>query len=178
VSLLAAIYRFKGAAGLVLLGFSRYSGRPKLERFMSWSGLSPEEIERRRMASVEALRKQDRAEFERWYQEQCDRDYWTRGRCCAGCDHWQSDMGNSGQCTAAGIVSGEDVMRSQGITFSSYAYPPGFPWTTGDKHCGLFKDEFDWSTLDRDYLERIGALDHGKLKPKPRPKFATPHTQP
>lgn len=45
---------------------------------------------------------------------------------------------------------------------------PGYPLTHGDHWCGQFRDEFDWSTLDRDYLGRVGALDHGSLKPKPR----------
>ena len=32
------------------------------------------------------------------------------------------------------------------------------PADTSHNHvCGAFRDEFDWSTLDADYLERIGA---------------------
>lgn len=135
---------------------------------MSWSRFSPHELERRRQASIAALKQREREEFDRWYQEQCDRDYWTHGQCCAGCDHWHSDMGRIGECRAAGIVPGAEVMASQGIVFCSAPLTPGFPLTQDDFHCGLFKDEFDWSTLDIDYLDRIGAVRDGALKPKPR----------
>lgn len=135
----------------------------------NWSKFTPEEIERRRIASVEAMRVHEREQFARWYQEENDRLYWTRGQCCAGCDHWYSDMGNTGQCAAAGIVSGEDVMRSiTGGGFWSYTPPPGLPYSKATFHCGKFRDEFDWSTLDREYLARIGAMQHGQLKLKPR----------
>lgn len=59
-------------------------------------------------------------------------------------------------------------MRSLGCTFSSYTPPPGHPYTMADYVCGLFRDEFDWSSLDREYLERIGAMKNGSLRPKPR----------
>lgn len=134
---------------------------------MVWSKLSVEEMERRRLVSVEEMARRDRAGFDESYQEMCDQEYWTFGQCCAGCDHWMSDMARIGQCKAAGIVSGADVMRSQGISFSSLPYKPGFPWTDGHHHCGMFKDDFDWSTLDREYLERIGAMRDGKMRPKP-----------
>jgi hypothetical protein len=133
-----------------------------------WSNFTAEEIERRRLASVSALEALGREEFGRWYQEQCDRLYWTRGQCCAGCDHWRSDMGNTGRCAAAGIVSGADVLRSTGVTWSSYIPPPGLPYSQAIFHCGKFRDEFDWSSLDREYLSWIGALRHGQLKPKPQ----------
>ncbi|SIT15819.1 hypothetical protein [Paracoccus saliphilus] len=129
--------------------------------------MTPDEIERGRQLSVEALKQIDREEFDRWYQEQCDRDYWARGQCCAGCDRWISDMGRVGQCKAAGIVSAAEKMTSLGIQAISVPRTPGLPYTRGDFHCGLFKDEFDWSTLDAEYLERIGAMRHGELKPKP-----------
>lgn len=132
-----------------------------------WNRFSPAEMERRRLASVEELRRRDRAEFDAWYHQQCDRLYWTLGQCCAGCDHWHSDGVKSGQCAAAGIVSGEDVIRSIGVTFSSYTPPPGLPYSRADFHCGKFRDDFDWSTLDQDYLERIGAMKSGRLLPKP-----------
>ena len=134
---------------------------------MSWSNLPPDEIERRRLASVATLKQREREEFDRWYQEQCDRDYWTRGQCCAGCDHWASDMGRIGECKAAGLVSGKEVMASLGIVSYSAPLPPGFPMTRDDFHCGLFQDNFDWSSLPDRYLERIGAIRNGKLKPKP-----------
>lgn len=100
----------------------------------------------------------DHDTFEKQYQEHCDRLYWKYGPCCAGCDHWGSDSGNTGTCAAAGVVSGADVMRS--ITnggFSSYTPPPGLPYTKAQDHCGKFRDQFDWSTLDQEYLARIGA---------------------
>ena len=62
---------------------------------------SADEIERRRIASVAGLKARDRSEFDRRYQEACDAEYWGHGQCCAGCDHWRSDMGLSGQCAAA-----------------------------------------------------------------------------
>jgi hypothetical protein len=93
---------------------------------VNWSKFTPEEIERRRAASVSALKEKERAEFAEWYQEQCDRLYWQNGPCCAGCDHWRSDMGNLGHCTAAGIVSGEQVMASLDIGWSTYTPRRGF----------------------------------------------------
>ena len=133
----------------------------------NWSPLSPDELERRRLLSVAAMEALNREKFARWYQKQCDRDYWRYGPRCSGCDHWQSDMGNIGFCTAAGIVSGEQVLRSAGIMFCSYTPPPGFPITRADFHCGLFRDDFDWSSLGPEYLERIGAMENGSLRPKP-----------
>ena len=135
---------------------------------MSWSKFSPEEIERRRHASVDALKAKRREEFAQWYQEKCDRDYWTGGQCCAGCDFWNSEKGYSGECRAAGIVSGREVLASVGIVSWSGPLKPGHPMTHGDHWCGQFRDEFDWSTLDRDYLSRVGAMDNGSLKQKPR----------
>lgn len=134
---------------------------------MDWSKLSIDEIERRRIASTEALKREDRAEFDRYYQEHCDRIYWTHGQCCAGCDHWQTEGGGTGLCGAAGIVSGEEVLRSMGMSFCSYIPPPGLPASKIDFHCGKFKDDFDWSTLDHEYLRTIGAFSNGELKPKP-----------
>jgi hypothetical protein len=76
----------------------RPSKRPTEETaVVDWSNFTQEEIERRHLAAVDALQALDREEFSRWYQEQCDHLYWTRGQCCAGCDHWRSDMGNTGR---------------------------------------------------------------------------------
>lgn len=125
------------------------------------------EIKRRRLASIEAMKRIEQQEFEDLYQERCDTLYWSKGRCCAGCDHWMSDKGFTGECEAAGIVSGADVMRSLGFTFCSYVPSPGFPITKADHRCGKFKDDFDWSTLDGEYLRRIGAMKNGVLRPKP-----------
>jgi hypothetical protein len=38
-----------------------------------FSSLPDGEVERRRLASVAAMKERGRAEFERWYQERCDR---------------------------------------------------------------------------------------------------------
>lgn len=136
---------------------------------MDWSGLAPEEIERRRLRSNTVMRERRREEFEAWYQEQCDRTYWRLGPCCAGCDHWQSAGGRTGECSAAGIMSGVNVLRSIGISFASYIPKPGFPFTREDHRCGLFRDNFDWSKLDSDYLTKIGATRNGELRKKPTP---------
>lgn len=133
-----------------------------------WSIFTPEEIERRRLESVEALRKQEREEWDAWYQEECDRMYWTRGKCCAGCDHWSSEMAMTGNCLAAGIVSGEDVLMSIGVTFATYMPPPGLPYCNAEFYCAKFEDKFDWSSLDAEYLNRIGATKFGELKNKPQ----------
>ncbi len=106
-------------------------------------------------------------DFAGWYQEKCDETYWRRGQCCAGCDYWNSALGNSGGCMASGIVSGEDVMRSMGISHSTRPFAPGFPVTKATDWCGKFKDDFDWDSLDDLYLRRIGAVLKGCLQPKP-----------
>lgn len=143
-----------------------------------WSRFSPEELERRRAASVAELRRRDRAAWDATYQETCDNIYWSFGKCCAGCDHWASDGGLIGTCAAAGIVSGRDVIRSTGATYCSYTPPPGLPFSNAKFYCGKFKDDFDWSTLEPEYLSRIGAMKHGAVKAKPRspitPKGPTP----
>jgi len=123
----------------------------------SFTALSISEIEKRRRASVEALHIKKAKEFAVWYQEKCDIMYWQNGPCCAGCDHWQSDSGLTGRCTSAPIMSGRDVLLSMGIYSSSYTPPPDHPSTEATHRCGMFKDDFDWATLDADYLKRIGA---------------------
>jgi hypothetical protein len=125
------------------------------------------EIERRRQLSIKAIKVREREAWLARYQAKCDREYWTRGQCCAGCDHWASDGGMTGTCDANGMVSGADVMRSIGAMWSTYTPPPGFPYTASDFHCGKFKDDFDWSTLDASYLQQIGAMRDGQLRPKP-----------
>lgn len=134
---------------------------------IDWTRLSPEEMERRRASSIIALKEIDRTQFDQEYQETCDRIYWQRGQCCAGCDHWQSDMGLTGACAAAGIVPGADVLRSMGILFATYTPAPGLPFTRAASHCGKFSDEFDWSSLDADYLHLIGAAYKGRLRHRP-----------
>lgn len=123
-----------------------------------WSKFSDKEMERRRRASVDALRRQECEAFDQWYQEECDRAYWSKGPCCAGCDFWNSDMGWSGECRASGLVPGEQVLASVGIISWSGPLKPGYPLTQGDHWCGKFRDEFDWSSLDEEYLNRIGAI--------------------
>lgn len=125
---------------------------------MTFSRLPGCEVERRRQGSIKALQKRDREEFDRWYQEECDRKYWTLGQCCAGCDFWNSEMGWSGECRAAGLVPSDEVFASIGIVSWSGPKEPGFPLTSGDFWCGKFKDDFDWSTLDAAYLRKIGAI--------------------
>lgn len=129
---------------------------------MGWGNLPVEEIERRRLASVEAKRSLDREAFERRHQESMDRFYWENGKCCAGCDHWHCEQGHTGQCTAAPPVSGEQVIKSLGLRGCSYVPPPDHPYTKMDFVCGAFKDGFDWSTLEEEYLMRIGfPTEHG-----------------
>lgn len=124
---------------------------------MTFTKLPPEEVERRRLLSIEGMKERDEAEWQRRYQEMCDKYYWAHGRCCAGCDHWASDAGWIGVCTSAPPVSGLDVLRSLGIEWSTYTPPPGQPFTEKSHVCGAFKDDFDWSTLELEYLKRIGA---------------------
>lgn len=121
------------------------------------SKYSPEEMERRRKEGIEIIRAKDAKAFSEWYQKKCDTIYMTNGPCCAGCDHWTSDKNLSGQCQAGGILSGRDVMASiTGGGFSSYTPPPDYPYRAAYHHCSLFKDDFDWSTLDAEYLKDIG----------------------
>lgn len=61
-----------------------------------------------------------------------------------------------------------------GVTFSSYIPEPGFPFTRMDDHCGLFKDDFDWSTLDDDYLRKIGAMTGRGMREKPSQRIKQP----
>ena len=122
-----------------------------------FSKFSDEEIERRRKLSAEAMERRNKEEFDLWYQKEMDKLYWKNGPCCAGCDHWMSDKAGLGICGDSKIMSGADVLRSMGITFCSYTPPPGQVHTKAEHHCGRFKDDFDWSTLDPEYLEEIGA---------------------
>lgn len=134
---------------------------------MTFTSLPPDEVERRRLASVAVMKERSRTEFDAWYQKECDSLYWKIGKCCAGCDHWASEGGWSGECDANGIMSGRDVAKSIGMLASSYIPDPGFPYTRADHVCGLFKDDFDWSTLDVGYLREICAIRHGILRSKP-----------
>lgn len=122
--------------------------------------LPPDEVEKRRAASVKALQALERAAWEREYQKRCDTFFWRKGPCCAGCDHWSSEAGDIGECMDAAPVSGENVLKSLGIDWCSYLPPPGQPYTKRDHRCGSFQDTFDWSTLGEPYLKAIGAPAH------------------
>ena len=122
-----------------------------------FTDMSPDEVERRRLASVEALHERQRTDWERWYQKRCDEFFWRNGPCCAGCDHWSSEAGDIGECNAAPPVSGQNVIKSLGLDWCSYTPPPGQPFTRREHRCGAFQDSFDWSTLDEPYLKEIGA---------------------
>lgn len=126
---------------------------------VKFSRLSDSEIERRRLASVTAYEEQKKTAWQRNYQKRCDTFFWKHGPCCAGCDHWASEMGDIGECMSAPPVSGEQVLRSCGIDWSSHLPPPGQPFTRREHRCGAFQDTFDWSTLDIDYLRAIGFPD-------------------
>lgn len=134
---------------------------------MKFTKLPPDEIERRRQASIEAWKSKMLEDSERWYQRRCDTFFWKNGPCCAGCDHWSSERADIGECTHARIVPGVDVLRSMGITWSSYTPPPGHPYTNHDYVCGAFRDTFDWSTLDPDYLKQIGARITPSIEERP-----------
>lgn len=123
---------------------------------INWSKLPLQEIERRRQLSISADARLEQGRFDAWYQKKCDQLYWDIGPCCAGCDHWRSGAGMIGRCSASGIVSGADVQASMGMDFCSRQIPPGFPQTKAEDVCGKFKDEFDWLTLDKEYLVDIG----------------------
>jgi len=123
----------------------------------TFTKLAADEIERRRLLSLEGMKARQEEAFRVKYQEMCDQFYWKHGRCCAGCDHWASSEGYIGECASAPPVSGEQVLRSMGIEWSTLLPPPGQPFTKHDHVCGAFKDDFDWSTLGAEYLARIGA---------------------
>ncbi len=124
---------------------------------VQFTNLPPEEVERRRMASVVAWEDAKKTQWQRDYQKRCDAFFWKNGPCCAGCDHWSSDAGDIGECMSAPPVSGEQVIRSLGIDWCSHLPPPGQPFTKRDHKCGAFRDTFDWSTLDAGYLHEIGC---------------------
>jgi len=134
---------------------------------MGFGTLPPDEILRRQRVSQTRWQELRREEWAAQYQAKCDTLYWSIGKCCAGCDHWHSDDSMQGQCLAAGIMSGDQVMRSMGIAFSSYPFNPGYPYTESTHVCGLFRDDFNWATLPDDYLDAIGARRNGQLREKP-----------
>lgn len=134
---------------------------------MKWSKFNNEELEQRRLTSVEGLKNIRRDEFQERYQEKCDSLYWNHGKCCAGCDHWLHGVGRFGQCDAAGIMSGKDVLHSLDMRSCTYEPAPDKPYSQDKYCCGKFEDGFDWSSLPNEYLRSIGALRGGKLRHKP-----------
>lgn len=132
-----------------------------------FGNLPPCEVEKRRLHSIGALKELEALKFSEWYQKRCDSDYWKYGQRCSGCDFWASSEGYTGECQHAGIVSGQDVLRSMGITFSTLLPPPGYPYREASHWCANFKDDFDWSTLPSEYLHEIGAMKDGELREKP-----------
>ena len=125
---------------------------------MKFGNLPPEEVQRRRNKSIEAMKDIKQKEFDEWYQEKMDAYYWKHGPSCAGCDHWSSEQGLVGYCLNSKIMSGVDVAASMGIISSSAQHmPPSYATTKHDYKCGNFKDEFDWTTLSTEYLKKIGA---------------------
>lgn len=89
-------------------------------------------------------------------QEMIDRFYVENGPCCAGCDHWQSLNSWAGLCTMSKIAPASERVAMLGITGSSLNIGAGHAMTPHDHLCGLFADEFDWSSLPSWYLRKIG----------------------
>lgn len=87
-----------------------------------------------------------------------DRFYMEHGPCCAGCDWWDAGSPVAGQCLRTAPVSGAERVHMLGISSSSLAPKAGHIMTLREHHCGEFKDEFDWLSLPRDYLRRIGFV--------------------
>jgi hypothetical protein len=101
-------------------------------------------------------------------QESLDRFYFENGRCCAGCDWWQSLSSLVGNCTRSAPVGGRARWDMLGIESSSIKPPAGHIVTQREHTCGDFKDEFDWTTLPLPYRKRIGAPMDGAGQSPPR----------
>lgn len=91
------------------------------------------------------------------WQENLDSFYFRHGPCCAGCDWWRSMSPLVGSCTKSKITSGRERADALGLDKCSLRIPSGHAITSRDYTCGLFKDEFDWTTLPLPYRKRIGA---------------------
>lgn len=89
-------------------------------------------------------------------QEWIDRFYLENGPCCAGCDWWRPANSLVGECLQSKIISGTERAAAIGIYSCSQTIPAGHAVTRRDYHCGLFKDEFDWSQLPLTYRLRVG----------------------
>lgn len=77
-----------------------------------------------------------------------DKFYFAHKPCCAGCDWWKHINSVAGTC------------ERHAPTIE------GFPTTTREQVCGDFKDEFDWESLPRSYLKKIGYPEVG-IFPQP-----------
>ena len=89
-------------------------------------------------------------------QEFADRYYTENGPCCAGCDWWHHGSSIIGECRRSAPVAGEQRYAMLGIHGASLPLEAGHAITRRERHCGDFKDEFDWSSLSPLYLRRIG----------------------
>jgi hypothetical protein len=111
-------------------------------------------------AVLAELRAQDQGPEMEGHQRWGDEFYMKNGPCCSGCDWWHSWCGNFGECRRAAIVPDPWAMirAEDGIVIISGKVKPipGHPITMQDHHCGEFRDEFDWHSLGRLYLKKIG----------------------
>jgi hypothetical protein len=89
-------------------------------------------------------------------QELHDRIYMMNGPCCAGCDWWGSFNSHAGECKAGAPVEGHKRLGLLDITSCSLRIEAGHIFTPRSHHCGDFKDDFDWSSLPKTYLAKIG----------------------
>ena len=90
-------------------------------------------------------------------QVEHDSFYWKHGKCCAGCDHWKTYGIAIGECTMSKIISAKERLEMIGLNNCTLPFEAGHAITKREYVCGLFKDDFDWSTLPVFYLKRIGA---------------------
>ena len=85
-----------------------------------------------------------------------DSFYWAHGPCCAGCDHWMQHNSAVGDCTKSAPASGSERIGMLGFRYHSVAPSAGHVMTKRDHKCGDFSDTFDWGSLSKEYLLRIG----------------------
>ena len=90
------------------------------------------------------------------YQEYQDKYYMKHGKCCAGCDYWESPNTVAGICKMSKIVPAAERASMLGISGISKNMGSGHAITKREYVCGNFKDSFDWNTLPITYLKKIG----------------------
>lgn len=78
-----------------------------------------------------------------------DAFYHKHGPCCAGCDWWRHINAMAGECIRSAPVAGDERAAMFGISGSSLAIGAGHVMTPREHVCGEFKDDFDWSRLER-----------------------------